>query len=109
MMVPKFTRIANASATEIMAEICEFDCRDGSWEPTVGLSTGLKWFEMLAIRHDRGRAFPREHWGPYYEPEESNPDGRGNVAFVDGHVDYVSRRFAQDPHNWLPHFFLPTQ
>jgi prepilin-type processing-associated H-X9-DG protein len=29
-------------------------------------------------------------------------DWRGNVAFVDGHVDYVTERFTRDKRHVLP-------
>ena len=61
----------------------------------------------LANRHD-----PRRHAGWSRWPEavrrdtDTRPDrtDRGNVAFLDGHVDYVTRAFT-----WQRHYTRPWE
>jgi prepilin-type processing-associated H-X9-DG protein len=36
------------------------------------------------------------------DPEETLKRGRGSVVFVDGHADYIPRRWAMDPHYYDP-------
>jgi prepilin-type N-terminal cleavage/methylation domain-containing protein/prepilin-type processing-associated H-X9-DG protein len=99
----QFTKVKDAASAVVMGEVDERHLSDGSWEPTLGTSNGVVWAELLSTRHDR--PMPREKWGPGYVPDQANPDGRGNVAFVDGHVDYVTRRYAHDVRHWAPHAY----
>ena len=100
-VVPVITQVRNATTMIVLAEVDERQLRDGAWEPSLSNSAGtLMWNELLSARHDR-RGLP-EQWKPGYVPEQSLPDARGNVAFVDGHVDYVTRRVAHAPRSWAP-------
>ena len=99
---PRFTMIKDPARMPLLAEVDERLLRDGAWEPGGWVSSGrFMWDEMLSNRHDTKRG--REHWSPGFEPEQSHPESRGNVAFVDGHVDFVTRRVAMDPRSWVPH------
>jgi len=75
-----------------------------AWEPTFIVDTsGRKmWNELLSARHD-ARAHGGEKWKPGYMPDESNTNARGNVGFVDGHIEYLTRREAHDVRRWAPH------
>jgi len=68
------------------------------------MGTGvLKDPNLLAVRHDRSTRSP-----DFTQPTLSgsttipNPDAKGNVAFCDGHGDYVMRRYAHHPKHYEP-------
>jgi prepilin-type processing-associated H-X9-DG protein len=88
---PKLCRIKNPSEKILLLEEDErtIDDANGSiWVPTyMGHGTNL-----LAIRHDRQRIEQPDY--PSAARPVPNPDRRGNVAFCDGHADYVPRRIA---------------
>ena len=108
-VVPTFAQVRDATVRIVLAEVDERQLRDGAWEPTfIGADSKLIWNELLSARHDRRGL--EEKWGPGYKPDESFPDARGNVAFVDGHVDYVTRRVAHAPRSWAtPAWVIQTQ
>ena len=64
---------------------------DGCWAPQNYDPTLAMPLNLLANRHDlRG-----EH------PTDANPSaGRGNVAFCDGHVDFIERSLCVNPRYW---------
>ena len=77
--------------------------------PTINDGNGHLWdvhgswgnISMLGLRHDRAN---RKQY-----PDASsattgitNPDGRANALFVDGHVDYVTRTYAHSKSHALP-------
>lgn len=66
--------------------------------------SGANW---LAVRHDRTAHQPDE----VIKPSEAalgipNPGAKGNVVFCDGHADYVTREYAENPikRHWDPTF-----
>ena len=67
-------------------------------------SSGANW---LAVWHDRNAHRPDE----LLQANEiaggiPNPSSKGNVVFCDGHADYVTRNFAENPglRHWDPTF-----
>jgi prepilin-type processing-associated H-X9-DG protein len=69
--------------------------------------------DYLSVRHDRLAKSPDTFGtggagvtltGKDAQVGFFNAAGRGNVAFVDGHVDYVTREFVHAPllHHWDP-------
>ena len=64
---------------------------------------GTLWESMLANRHDpRGKRDWRQ-WPADVRLEQArraDKGDRGNVAFVDGHVDYVTREFTWDERHY---------
>lgn len=58
----------------------------------------LASYNLLAIRHDRLKRQRDDAPGTF----PPNPEHRGNVAFVDGHAEYVPRNYAHDPMHYLP-------
>jgi prepilin-type N-terminal cleavage/methylation domain-containing protein/prepilin-type processing-associated H-X9-DG protein len=96
-IVPKMSMVKDAARATLIGEVDERQLRDGAWEP----GAANMWGELLSARHDR-RARGGEKWKPGYVPEESYPDARGNVGFVDGHVEYMTRREAHDVRRWFP-------
>jgi prepilin-type N-terminal cleavage/methylation domain-containing protein/prepilin-type processing-associated H-X9-DG protein len=97
--VGKFSNVKRPSTTVLLVEVDERNLLHGAWSipfmTSLQMGNTYMWGHLLSIRHDSAR--PRERWRPYFIPGESNPDSRGNVAFVDGHVDFTSRRVAHDP------------
>jgi prepilin-type processing-associated H-X9-DG protein len=57
---------------------------------------------LLFSRHDRSNRRPIVLADNVYSPVIPNPQMRGNVAFVDGHVAYVPRNYAHNPAHFLP-------
>ncbi len=62
---------------------------------------------LLAARHDRAtRSADFKTPAPTPHPGGTktlkNPDAKGNVAFCDGHADYVMRRVAHHPRHYEP-------
>ena len=86
---PGLMRLAKHPAQKILVIEENFDTiNDGAW---FGNS------DYLSIRHDLWLdefKYPNPGLNLY-------PDKRGHVAFVDGHVDFVPRSYAQDPLNYL--------
>jgi len=69
----------------------EFPDRAGNDPNDLNTAVGHFLWEPISPRHDvrRKGAFGSLEW-------------RGNVAFVDGHVDYVTERFTRDKRHVLP-------
>ena len=69
-------------------------------------AVGPIFWEPISARHDLpGRAgddMPDEGYTVLTTPRQVFMDRRGNVAFVDGHVDYVTRSFTRDRRHILP-------
>jgi prepilin-type processing-associated H-X9-DG protein len=62
---------------------------------------------MVAIRHDRKRVQPDDFPNPLTREtidKNVNCQRMGNVAFVDGHGEYVSRIYAHEQTHWDPKF-----
>ena len=72
---------------------------DGSWAPQL-----FSMMNLLSVAHDRRKRGS----GPELDENVDTPvdvpnaDLRGNVAFADGHVDFVTRAFAHAAANYLP-------
>jgi prepilin-type processing-associated H-X9-DG protein len=80
----KLIEIRRASERILLAEEDERSLDDGNFNPNL---VGTSIENYLATRHDR---------------QFQNLDARGNVAFCDGHVDYITRRMSQDPRYYKP-------
>ncbi len=76
------TQIHNPSEKIVFAEEDERTINDGLWCPPG---------DKLAIRHDVYKTV-------------SDVTGRGNVAFADGHAEYVDRNYVQDGNHIYPDF-----
>jgi prepilin-type processing-associated H-X9-DG protein/prepilin-type N-terminal cleavage/methylation domain-containing protein len=92
----KLTRVRHSSDRIMFVEEDAARLFDGQWlapSPLASFLPSLAVFPPIYIvtdiadRHDIRRA-------------PGNQEGRGNVAFADGHVDYVTRRFAADVRHW---------
>ena len=103
-----------ASEKILLAEENERTINDGFWapgnyvgdvvppagaDPTTGWVVNWDW---LSIRHDNSKkeADPPSSTGPL--DALPNLGRKGNVCFADGHVDFVSRKFAHSPQYLMP-------
>jgi prepilin-type N-terminal cleavage/methylation domain-containing protein/prepilin-type processing-associated H-X9-DG protein len=96
----KFSQVRDPSRTNLVGEVDERVMFASAWAPSAGTLGGLVWVQLLSTRHDTPR--PPEKWRPYFMPAVSYPDDRGNVAYVDGHVDFAPRRVVHDPRFYAP-------
>ena len=91
-------------ATEkvLLIEGDERTIASGRWDAGVQYSQPQSVQELLANRHDprRWTDFPNGY--PPYGPDRPDRHNRGNAAFADGHVDYVTREYTWDWHNCMP-------
>jgi len=92
-----------------VGEVDERFVWDGSWQFFGNTSAGAGFFQMLSIRHDprRTKEVHSDFSWSLYVPEKSHADARGNVAFVDGHVEFAPRRVTLDPRMTNPHLDVP--
>lgn len=106
--VSKISQVKNSSEIIMVYEEDERSLRDGRGQlqaPGVGSNLD-NVVGMLAIRHDTKRINP----DPVISSASADPkistsvnaERRGNVAFVDGHGEYVSRVFASTPSHYVP-------
>jgi prepilin-type N-terminal cleavage/methylation domain-containing protein/prepilin-type processing-associated H-X9-DG protein len=80
----KIGRVRNVAEKILMVEEDEATIDDGNWHPQL---VGTNIVNDLATTHDRLR---------------QNLKARGNVAFADGHCDFVTRQFSQDQKHYDP-------
>ena len=80
----KITKVRNIVEKILMVEEDEATIDDGNWHPQL---VGTSIVNDLATTHDRLR---------------QDVKGRGNVAFADGHCDFVTRGFTQDAKHYDP-------
>jgi len=96
--IVKRSRIRNHSQKVLLVEEDENSINDGNWNPgsaTSALAGGAAR-DLLAIRHDSpvtGVADKRDQDFTTH----AHGNKRGNVAFVDGHAEFVSRMIAHEP------------
>jgi len=100
--VPRMPAINRPTEKVLVAEENERTINDGLWAPgNYTDPTRSAWvvqWDYLSVRHD-------ERKGEFRQPvvgQLPKQGKRGNVLFVDGHVDYVPRSMAHDPKYLLP-------
>lgn len=76
---------------------------DGRWQPPLFSNTnvyvaGSGTLDLLNIIHDMKGVLPESK---IFNPLP-NPEHRGNAVFVDGHADFVSRKFAHNVNHVNP-------
>jgi prepilin-type N-terminal cleavage/methylation domain-containing protein len=105
----KITQVKNSSEKIIVYEEDEHALRDGRGQmqsPAVG-AAAAHIIGMVSIRHDSKRVNPDDApaagSGLGIETQ-INCQRKGNVAGIDGHADYVSRRCAHDRAHYDPKF-----
>ena len=107
--VPRLGAMKNTSDKIILAEEDERTINDGLFAPPAEAPTGSGLTpkdggDMLAIRHDRKRRLPDPPGLGPIQQNQTNAQRRGNVAFADGHADYVSRKYAHNLARVLPQY-----
>jgi prepilin-type N-terminal cleavage/methylation domain-containing protein/prepilin-type processing-associated H-X9-DG protein len=102
---PRVPAIKNASDKIILVEEDSLTINDGAWVPPAidyrDGSQNLSGGDLLAIRHDGNKAKPDAGWS---FPAIPNLERRGNVNFIDGHAEFVSRKVAHDLAHVDPNF-----
>lgn len=87
-----------ASELLLLMEADEVTVTSGRWDAGVIYHGPTRQQDLLGTRHDPARHPPPEN--AMYEPYgPARPDrfDCGNAAFLDGHVEYVTREFSWDP------------
>jgi prepilin-type N-terminal cleavage/methylation domain-containing protein/prepilin-type processing-associated H-X9-DG protein len=103
----KIQQVKSSSEKILVYEEDERALRDGRGQlqsPAVGMNAN-NIIGMLAIRHDAKRVQPDNVPNPLAKEtidKNVNKGRKGNVAFVDGHGDYVDRTFAHDRAHYDP-------
>ena len=91
--------VINSSEVIMMLEIEDRRAITGGWLPWW---VGREWEHPLGTRHD---PTARREWPPA-DPmdliKRADRNDRGNVAFVDGHVDYTPRWYTWQRKNYYP-------
>ena len=70
---------------------------DGAWLPDLQY-----YLNLVSARHDPSKRPPDLSSDADVYVAIPNAWLRGNVAFTDGHVDFVPRSYAHDPEHYLP-------
>lgn len=105
----KISQVHKASEKIIVYEEDERAARDGRGQlqsPAIG-NNADNIVGILAIRHDHKRLQPDDppsSVGQQKIEDQINRDRQGNVGFVDGHAEYVSRLFAHSRGHYDPKF-----
>jgi prepilin-type N-terminal cleavage/methylation domain-containing protein/prepilin-type processing-associated H-X9-DG protein len=83
----KLSRVRHSSSKLLLAEESEATIDDGGFGPLTGGN-------LLSVRHDRTARYPEKGGLPL-----ANAGCKGNVAFCDGHSEYVPRKLINDNTN----------
>ncbi len=79
-------QVYHPSDKVLLIEETENSVNDGDWWPY--------GYDLLSVRHDHlrrdGDVYGNDH------------DHRGNAAFVDGHAEFVTRNYVENPSHWDP-------
>ena len=98
---PRITSTQNPSAKMLVFEEDELSVDDGHFWPYPAAFNG-HYENLLGTRHTRPRLRNLPSFqGPAPDARKDRNE-RGNVAFADGHVAYVSRQYAWDPAHYEP-------
>jgi len=107
---PPYSGVRNASEKIVLDEEDPLTINDGHWAPPIinpsnpnDPDTNSGGGDLLGIRHDMIKAKPDTATPPPYSATHfPNYDKRGNVAFADGHAEFVTREYAHDPNHLDP-------
>ena len=103
----KINQVRNSASKIMVYEEDERAMRDGRGQlqsPAIG-NNAANIIGMLAIRHDSKRINPDpapSSVGQEKIENQVNRERKGNVGFVDGHADYVSRLYASSREHYDP-------
>jgi prepilin-type processing-associated H-X9-DG protein len=82
-----------------MIEVDERRVYSGGW---LAWWVGTQWENPLGTRHDPTAHRDGSSLVPTDFAGRADRDDRGNVAFCDGHVDYVTRQYTWSRRNYYP-------
>jgi prepilin-type processing-associated H-X9-DG protein len=98
----KMTRVRRSAEVCMVLEETEATINDGASviDTVIGANgTPSPGPDFLSVRHDRTASLPDTTAGPFTGYDATvgikNARSRGNIAFCDGHADYVTREFLQ--------------
>ncbi len=102
---PTIAGVRNASEKILLVEEDPLTINDGHFQPplydtTGAYISGTGSLDLLCIRHDRKPSQPDT--AVDRKVQCPNPDMRGNVSFVDGHAEYVTRSYAHSDLRFYP-------
>lgn len=95
--------ITRATEKMLLIEADEATVASGRWEAGLQYAGNTSRQDLLGTRHDPSRwkgTFSNSY--PPYGPNRPDRHDRGNAAFLDGHVDYVTRAYTWDSRNCSP-------
>jgi prepilin-type N-terminal cleavage/methylation domain-containing protein/prepilin-type processing-associated H-X9-DG protein len=95
----KREQIRNQTRKILIFEQDENSADDGLFGPGNGDLTSTASKDLLSVRHDSKKVQPDDRTQAI--GTHRNADRRGNVAYVDGHAEYVSRREAHSAESIL--------
>jgi prepilin-type N-terminal cleavage/methylation domain-containing protein/prepilin-type processing-associated H-X9-DG protein len=107
----RISQVKRSTDNILLYEDDERSLRDGRGQlesPPIGMNP-INVIDLLSIRHDHKRVFPdpvpNASQGPLALIEnQPNKDRKGNVAFVDGHAEYIARSEAHTQQRYDPKF-----
>ena len=101
---PKITAIRNSTRKILLVEEEANGINDGVWDPGTGDPSSTVARDLVAIRHDTGKASLSTTDDPNTQNLATSRNGakRGNAGFVDGHGEYISRADAADKSRCFP-------
>ena len=85
----KQSQILRASDKIMIIDEASTTIDDGCWAPQNYSATSATPKNTMSARHDK-----------HSEQSSDINHGRGNAAFADGHVEFMNRADAMDPHHW---------
>ena len=90
----RVTKVKRPSQMILFVEQEDTGIDDGMWCPSWGNT------DYLATVHDKTAKVEKQFNTGNYMP---NPKSKGNVAFLDCHVEYIAKQDAHNPKNFNPH------
>lgn len=91
--------VPRCSEVVLMIEADERRAYCGGW---LAWMVGMTWEQPLGTRHDPSAHRDFASLTPTDFAGRPDRDDRGNVAFCDGHVDYVTRQYTWSRRNYYP-------
>lgn len=91
--------IKNSSEKMILMEEDEISLDDGNFHPTL---VGQTIENFLGTRHEKPRLLDWQKWNSRSIAVRPDRAQRGNIAFADGHGDYVARAYTWDVKHYSP-------
>jgi prepilin-type N-terminal cleavage/methylation domain-containing protein/prepilin-type processing-associated H-X9-DG protein len=91
--------VPRSSEVILMIEVDATRVYGGGW---LAWMVGMEWETPLGTRHDPSADHDFASMNPVDFTGRPDRDDRGNVAFCDGHVDYVTRQYTWSRRNYYP-------